>query len=62
MIVIDSIEQEALDADPMAIQQSNFTWNLDWPGNTTMFPHTFLQRIHRFQVFAKLFRINYQLI
>ena len=30
-------KQQALDADPIAIQQINFTWNLDRAGNTTMF-------------------------
>ena len=37
MIVIDLSKQEALDADPRAIQQINFTANLDRDGNTTMF-------------------------
>ena len=30
-------KQQALDADPRAIQQINFTANLDRAGNTTMF-------------------------
>ena len=30
-------EQQALNADPKAIQQINFTVNLDWAGNTTKF-------------------------
>ena len=30
-------KQEALDADPKAIQQINFAENLDGVGNTTMF-------------------------
>ena len=30
-------KQQALDADPRAIQQINFTANLDRDGNTTMF-------------------------
>ena len=30
-------KHQALDADPKAIQQINFTVNLDQPGNTTMF-------------------------
>ena len=29
MIPIDLSKQEALDADPRAIQQVNFTWNLE---------------------------------
>ena len=36
MIAIDLSKQQALDADPRAIQQTNFTANLDRPGNTTM--------------------------
>ena len=34
---IDLSKQQALDADPRAIQQINFTANLDREGNTTMF-------------------------
>ena len=37
MIAIDLSKQQALDADPRAIQQINFTANLDSNGNTTMF-------------------------
>ena len=37
IIVVDLSKQQALDADPKAIQQINFTGNLDWAGNTTMF-------------------------
>ena len=37
MIAIDLSRQQALDADPRAIQQINFTANLDRVGNTTMF-------------------------
>ena len=37
MIAIDLHKQQALDADPRAIQQINFTANLDRAGNTTMF-------------------------
>ena len=37
MIAIDLIKQQAFDADPKAIQQTNFTENLDQAGNTTMF-------------------------
>ena len=37
MIVIDLSKQQTLDADPRAIQQINFTANLDRDGNITMF-------------------------
>ena len=37
IIAIDLSKQQALDADPRAIQQINFTANLDRAGNTTMF-------------------------
>ena len=37
MIAIDLSKQQALDADPQAIQQTNFTSNLDRNGNTVMF-------------------------
>ena len=37
MIAIDLSKQQTLDADPRAIQQINFTANLDKEGNTTMF-------------------------
>ena len=37
MIAIDLSKQQALDADPRAIQQINYTANLDRLGNTTMF-------------------------
>ena len=37
MIAIDLSKQQALDADPRAIQQINFTANLDRAGNKTMF-------------------------
>ena len=37
MIAIDIREQQGLDADPKAIQQINFTANLDWDGDTAMF-------------------------
>ena len=37
MTVIDLSKQQALDADPRAIQKINFTTNLDRDGNTTMF-------------------------
>ena len=37
MIAIDLSKQHALDADPRAIQQINFTANLERDGNTTLF-------------------------
>ena len=37
MIAIDLKKQQELDADPKAIQQINFTANIDRDGNTTMF-------------------------
>ena len=37
MIAIDLSKQQALDADPRAIQQINFTANLDTPGNTRVY-------------------------
>ena len=36
IIATDLIKQQALDADPVAIQQINFTTNLYRDGNTTM--------------------------
>ena len=36
MIAIDLSKQQALDADPRAIQQINFTGNLDRAGHTKM--------------------------
>ena len=37
MIAIDISRQNKLDADPRAIQEINFTANLDRAGNTTIF-------------------------
>ena len=37
MIAIDLRKQQALDADPRAVQQINFTANLDREENTTIF-------------------------
>ena len=37
LIAIDLSKQRALDADPRAIQQINFTENLEREGNITMF-------------------------
>ena len=37
MIAIDLSKQQALDADPRAIQRINFTENLDTAGNTRFY-------------------------
>ena len=37
MIAINLSKQQALDADPRAIQQINFTANLNRPGNTRIY-------------------------
>ena len=37
MITISLNKQQVLDADPRAVQQMNFTENLDWAGNPAMF-------------------------
>ena len=37
MIAVDLGKQQALDADPRAIQQINFTANLDRAGNTRIY-------------------------
>ena len=37
MIAVDLSKQQVLDADPRAIQQINFTPNLDSAGNTRVF-------------------------
>ena len=37
LIAIDLSKQQVLDSDPKATQQINFTGNLDWVGNTTIF-------------------------
>ena len=37
MIAVDLSKQQALDADPRAIQQCNFTANLDRAGNTRVY-------------------------
>ena len=37
MIAIDFSKQQALDTDPKAIQQINFTANLDRAGNTRFY-------------------------
>ena len=37
MVAIDLSKQQALDADPKAIQQINFTANLDRNGNLSLY-------------------------
>ena len=37
MVAIDLSKQQALDADPWAIQIINFTWNLDGNNNRLVF-------------------------
>ena len=37
MIPVDLSKQQALDADPKAIQQINFTANIDKAGNTRFY-------------------------
>ena len=37
IIAVDLSKQQALDADPKAIQQINFTANLDTPGHTRIY-------------------------
>ena len=37
MIIVDLSKQQALDADPKAIQQINFTANLDRAGNARIY-------------------------
>ena len=37
MLAVDFSKQQALDADPRAIQQINFTENLDSAGNTRIY-------------------------
>ena len=43
MIAVDLSKQQALDADPRAIQQINFTANLDRAGNTRVYVVDFSQ-------------------
>ena len=37
IIAVDLNKQQALDADPKAIQQIQFTANLDWAGNIKIY-------------------------
>ena len=55
MIAIDLSKQQVHDADPRAIQQTNFTANLDRAGNTTVF-----LIIEEVKQTARLFTRNYK--
>ena len=37
MIAVDLSKQQAVDADPKAIEQINFTANLDWANNARFY-------------------------
>ena len=50
MIAIDSIKQQALDANPRAIQQINFNGNLDRAAGTF---HSLRSKINHFRVFTR---------
>ena len=61
MITLGLSKQQALDADPKAIQQINFTANLDRLGNTRIY---FLEEetVLKFsQGSAKVFRMQFHL-
>ena len=46
MIAIDLSKEQALDADPIPIQQINFIGNLDRAGNKTMFFYSWRSKIN----------------
>ena len=52
MIAIDLIRQNEFDADPRAIQQINFTANLDRAGNRTIFFITEEAKKNCFRIFT----------
>ena len=52
MIAVDLSKQQEFDADPKAIQQVNFTVNLDRAGQTTMFS-LLKKRKKQFWIFHK---------
>ena len=58
MIAIDLSKQQTLDFDPRAIQQINFTANLDRLGNTTIF---FITEEAK-ETFLRLFTRNFKSI
>ena len=66
MIAIDLSKQHALDADPKAIQQVNFTGEVDQTGTTTVFFIIEEAKKRQFKFFLrnrnflkKLFRFNF---
>ena len=69
MTAIDLSKQQALDADPKAIQQINFTGKVDQTGTTTLFFIIEEAKKKQFKFFLrnresimKLFRFNFTLI
>ena len=62
LIAIYLRKQQALDADPKAIQQINFTGNLDQAGSATMFFIIQESRETISQGFATVFQIYLALI
>ena len=52
MIAIDWSKQQALDADPKAIQQINFSGNLNWDENRSLFHYWKCKRSY-FRFFAR---------
>ena len=53
MIVINLSKKQALDADPKAIQQINFTANLDREGNTRLYFILEEAKKKYFQIFTR---------
>ena len=53
MIAIDLSKQQALDANPKAIQQINFTTNLDRDGSTTIFFQYWRRKRNNFRFFIR---------
>ena len=62
MITVGLSKQQALDADPKAIQQINITANLDRPGNTRIYFFLEEETVLKFsQGSAKVFRMQFHL-
>ena len=62
MITLGLSKQQALDADPKAIQQINFTANLDRLGNTRIYFVLEEETVLKFsQGSAKVFRMQFHL-
>ena len=53
MIAIDLSKQQALDADPKAIQQITFTVNLDQAVETAMYFYYLRSKRNRFRFFTR---------